>query len=160
MVAESPTQAQVAGYLRSHVAPDDRVQLWGPETIVLYAVNRFSATRFMDPFMFLCPGPSGLTLFTNCGPSWNKPIQVAFLREFLNGMETHPPAYIVAHYANGSLAIVESSCIAPDLPALRDLLDRRYRAEATFGNWTVFRLQPPGVSETAAVTSHPAGAAN
>lgn len=139
MIADSRDQAELAGYLRSHMGPQDRVQLWGPETIVLYASGRLSATRFLDPFTFLCPGSSGLTLFTDCGPAWNKPIQVAFLREFIGQLDAQPPDFIAAHEANGSLAIKERYCIAPDLPALRDLLDRRYRREATFGNWAVFK---------------------
>jgi len=141
MIADSRDQAELAGYLRTHMGPQDRVQLWGPETMVLYAIGRFSATRFLDPFTFLCPGTSGMTLFTDCGPAWNKPIQTAFLREFIDQLDAEPPAYIAAHEANGSLAINEGYCIAPDLPALRDLLARRYRRQATFGSWAVFQRQ-------------------
>jgi hypothetical protein len=141
MIADSRDQAALAGYLRTHMAPEDRLQLWGPETVVLYATGHLSATRFLDPFMFLCPGASGLTLFTDCAPAWNKPIQVTFLRELMSQLERQPPAFIAAHEAGGSLAIAEGYCIAPDLPSLRDLLARRYRPAATFGSWTVFRRQ-------------------
>jgi hypothetical protein len=139
MIADSDTQAELARYLGAHTQAGDEVQLWGPETIVLYAAGRLSSTRFLDPFTFLCPSSGRLTLFTDCGPQWNKPIQVQFRRELVSSLTARPPRYIAAHYANGSLAVTEGACIAPDLPELRELLDSRYVREATFGNWSAFR---------------------
>jgi hypothetical protein len=55
-------------------------------------------------------------------------------------LTAHPPAYIAAHYANGSLAIDTTFCLAQDLPALRELIDRKYQRAATFGPWSVFKL--------------------
>ena len=139
MIADSDTQAELARYLGAHTQAGDEIQLWGPETLVLYAAGRLSSTRFLDPFTFLCPSGGGLTLFSDCGTQWNKPIQVQFRRELVSSLTTRPPRYIAAHYANGSLAVTEGACIAPDLPELRDLLDSRYVREATFGNWSAFR---------------------
>ena len=139
MIADGDTQAELALYLRAHTQPGDQIQLWGPETIVLYAAGRPSATRFLDPFTFLCPKNGDLTLFTDCGPQWDKPIQVQFRHELVSSLNERPPRYIAAHYANGSLAVREGYCIAPDLPELRELLDARYVREATFGNWSAFR---------------------
>jgi hypothetical protein len=145
MVADSPDQEAMAAYLRTHTRADDRIQMWGPETIVLFASGRRSATRFIDTNMFFCPDPKNfhhLLLFTDC-PNWNKPIQVAFLRELVDSLTTHPPTYIAAHYENGSMTIDTTYCLAPDLPALRDLIDRRYQRAATFGPWSVFKLASP-----------------
>jgi hypothetical protein len=145
MIADSPDQEAMAEYLNTHTRPDDRIQMWGPETIVLFASGARSATRFIDTNMFFCPDPRNfhhLLLFTDC-PNWNKPIQVAFLREMLDTLTAHPPTYIAAHYANGSMTIDTTYCLAPDLPALRALIDRRYRPAATFGPWSVFKLATP-----------------
>ncbi len=146
MVEDSPDQAAMAEYLATHTRAGDAIQMWGPETIVLFASGRRSATRFIDTNMFFCPDPQNfhhLLLFTACGPSWNKPIQVRFLAELVDSLTAHPPAYIAAHEADGSLTIDTTYCLAPDLPALRALIDRRYRREATFGPWSVFHLSPP-----------------
>jgi hypothetical protein len=142
MVADSPDQQAMAEYLSTHTHAGERIQMWGPETIVLFASGGRSATRFIDTNMFFCPDPTNfhhLLLFTDC-PNWNKPIQVAFLREMLDTLTAHPPAYIAAHYANGSLAIDTTYCLAQDLPALRELIDRKYQRAATFGPWSVFKL--------------------
>jgi hypothetical protein len=145
MVADSPDQEAMAEYLHGHAQPSDRIQMWGPETIVLFASGARSATRFIDTNMFFCPDPKNfhhLLLFTDC-PNWNKPIQVAFLREMLDTLTAHPPTYIAAHYANGSMTIDTTYCLAPDVPALRDLIDRKYQRAATFGPWSVFKLANP-----------------
>jgi dolichyl-phosphate-mannose-protein mannosyltransferase len=145
-VADSPDQAAMAEYLATHTRPGDAIQMWGPETIVLFASGRRSATRFVDTNMFFCPDPQNfhhLLLFTDCGPAWNKPIQVRFFAELVDSLTAHPPAYIAAHYADGSMAIDTTYCLAPDVPALRQLIDQRYQRAATFGPWSVFRLSNP-----------------
>jgi hypothetical protein len=143
MIADSPAQADLARYLWMHTTPDDEIQLWGPEPIVQYATRRLSATRFFDQFQFVCPNHGQLTLFTDCGPTWNKPIQATFRREFVARLSARPPRYIAAHYADGSLAIEEGPSLAPDLPELRQLLDAQYVREATFGSWSAFRRVGP-----------------
>jgi 4-amino-4-deoxy-L-arabinose transferase-like glycosyltransferase len=146
LIADSPSQADLALYLREHTSEGDAIQLWGPETVVLYATGRMAATRFLDPFTFLCPkdNAAGFALFSDCEPAWHKPIQIAFRRELVDSLRAHPPRYIAAHYADGSLFIINQPCIAPDLPELRALLDERYVREATFGKWSAFRLRGPG----------------
>ncbi len=142
LVADSPDEAALAEYLATHTQPHDTIQMWGPETIVLFAIDRPSATRFIDPLVFLCPDPRNphhSVLFTDCGPGWHKPIQIAFRRELTTALATHPPQYIATHYANGTLAIDTTFSLAPDLPELRALLDQRYARAATFGPWSVFR---------------------
>jgi hypothetical protein len=146
MIADSPSQGAVASYLHEHMDRGDRVQLWGPETIVLFASGQLSATRFIDSFLFLCAKGGTYVLFSECGPTWNKPIQVAFRQQLMSELTASPPRYIVAHLANGSLAVNETYCIAPDLPELRALLASRYAPAATFGSWTVFELQRLAVS--------------
>ncbi len=142
MVSDSRDQAALAEYLTAHTGPDDRIQMWGPETIALFATGRTSATRFIDSFMFVCQDPKDshhMLLFTDCGPGWNKPVQVAFRRELMEQLNARPPLYIGAHYADGTMAIDTTYSIAPDLPELRALIDQRYVREATFGPWSAFR---------------------
>lgn len=143
MVEDSPDQAAMAEYLAIHTRPGDAIQMWGPETMVLFASGRRSATRFVDTNMFFCPDPQNfhhLLLFNACGPGWNKPIQATFFKELIDSLTTHPPAYIAAHDADGTMAIDTTYCLAPDVPALRALIDQRYRREASFGPWSVFHL--------------------
>jgi hypothetical protein len=139
MVGGDPEQASLAHYLVEHTTPTDSIQLWGAETMILVAANRWSATRFIDPFSFFCENGDGLRFETDCGPAWPKPVQVRFRRELAARLASQPPRYIIAHYANGTLAFIAGPDAAPDLPELRDLLDHRYTPEATFGNWTAFR---------------------
>ena len=140
-VADSHDQAQLMAYLAAHTQPSDEIQLWGPETVILYGTGRFSATRFIDPITFLCPSHGELTLFSDCAPAWHKPIQIAFRREMVDHLRAQPPRYIAAHYADGTLAEHDGYSIAPDLPELRELLDQRYVREVTFGAWSAFRLR-------------------
>lgn len=145
LVADSPDEAALLQYLTTHMQSHDTIQMWGPETIVLFATDHPSATRFIDPLVFVCPdprNPNHSILFTDCGPQWHKPVQIAFRRELIDALTTRPPQYIAAHYANGSLAIDTTFSLAPDLPELRALLDRRYTRDATFGPWSVFTRVP------------------
>lgn len=66
-------------------------------------------------------------------------IQETWKQEFLDSIQTRRPRYIVAHYANGSLAVVEGPSWPPDFPELREIIDRDYEREATFGLWSIFR---------------------
>jgi hypothetical protein len=142
LIADSHDQAALAEYLATHMRSRDSIQMWGPETIVLFTIDRPSATRFIDPLVFVCPDPANphhSILFTDCGPRWHKPVQIAFRRELTDALAAHPPQYIAAHYADGTLAIDTTYSLAPDLPELRSLIDHRYTRAATFGPWSVFR---------------------
>lgn len=138
LVADSPTQAALARWLDAHAPTDGRIQLWGPETNVLVATGRLSATRFTDPFLLFC-SEHGLRLFSTCDRLRQAPLQWALRAEIARTLERSPPSYIVAHYSSGSLAAHEGASTAPDLPELRALLDARYVADTTIGIWTAFR---------------------
>jgi hypothetical protein len=138
-LSQHQTQSEVAKYLHDHAAPGAAVQLWGPMTGVLVAAGLPSATRFTDPFLMFCAARGSLQIFELCPPAAGTPLQRAFRDEIVTHLKTEPPLFIVAHYANGSLAIHEGPCLAPDLPELRAILDSGYVREETFGNWSVFR---------------------
>ncbi len=144
LVGNDPQQAALARYLKDHTQPTDSIQLWGAETMILVAADRWSATRFTDPVGLFCQSGPDQRLSTTCGGNWPRPAQVAIRNEIVTLLTTHPPRYIVAHYANGTLAFEAGPDAAPDLPELRALLDRSYQPEATFGNWTAYaRRSPP-----------------
>lgn len=143
-LGRSATQSSVAVYLREHLAARDRVQLWGPMTGVLVAARARSATRFIDPFTFFCDAGGQLKLFDHCPQSAGFPLQRKFRDEIIATLQAAPPKFIVAHYADGSLAVHEGPCLAPDLPELRAILDTEYERAVTFGNWTVFRRKQEG----------------
>jgi hypothetical protein len=138
LVADSRPQAALARWLDLNARPDGRIQLWGAETNVLVATGRRSATRFTDPFLLFC-SDSGLHLFSTCPSSAATTLQWRLRREIVDSLRADPPDFIVAHYADGTLATHEGAAIAPDLPELRALLDARYVADTTFGVWTAFR---------------------
>jgi hypothetical protein len=138
LVADSPAQAALARWLDTHAPTNGRIQLWGPETNVLVATRRLSATRFTDPFLLFC-SEHGLRLFSTCERSRQAPLQWKLRAEIVQTLQHSPPAYIVAHYSSGSLAAHEGASTAPDLPELRALLDARYVADTTIGIWTAFR---------------------
>ncbi len=147
LVGSDPKQAALARYLKDHTQPTDSIQLWGAETMVLVAADRWSATRFTDPGALFCQSGPGQRLSTTCGGNWPRPAQVAMRNEIVTSLTTHPPRYIVAHYANGTLAFEEGADAAPDLPQLRTLLDRSYQPEATFGNWTAYVRRDPSTPQ-------------
>ena len=78
-------------------------------------------------------------LFSECNPPDRSPLQQAFRKEITSELRARPPLYIAAHYEQGTLAVVDGPCLAPDLPELREIIDRGYAREATFGKWSAFR---------------------
>jgi len=135
LIADSIDQAQIAQYLSEHTDPTDLIQLWGAQPGILYATGRFAPSRFIATHPFLC---EGYEKFTMCERN-ELPVQQAWKAEFLESIRTKHPRYIVAHYANGSLAVEDFTSFAPDFPELREILDQEYELEVTFGIWSVFR---------------------
>jgi len=132
-------QAALAAHIHQNSKPTDKVQLWGPLTGVLAAIERRSATRFTDPFLLFCEEGGKMQLFSECTPPDRAPLQLAFRKEIVDELRARPPLYIAAHYEQGSLAVNDGPSVAPDLPELREILDRGYVREATFGRWSAFR---------------------
>ena len=127
LVADSADQAEIARYLYENTDPTDTVQIWGAEPGILYAAERFAASRFVQAHVF------------SCGEGNILRVQGSWREEFFDSITTRHPRYIVAHYANGSLAVQEFASFAPDCPELRNIIDQNYELEATFGIWSVFR---------------------
>lgn len=136
LLADQASQAEVARYVREHTQAADLIQVWGPEAGVYYAAGRFAATRFPKPTALMC---ADLTLYPNCAGQGLAEVQAAWGAEFLADVENRQPKYIVAHYANGSLASDQAFSVAPDFPELRAILERDYQIETVIGPWTVFR---------------------
>jgi hypothetical protein len=139
LVGDDPNQTALAALIERRTNSGDKVQLWGPRTGILAAIDRQTATRFTDPFLFCCAKGTKLVSLEECEPTERAPIQLGFRDELMKELRAHPPLYVVAHYADGTLQIEEGPCLAPDLRELRALLDTRYVREATFGNWSAFR---------------------
>jgi hypothetical protein len=107
--------------------------------MILVAADRWSATRFTDPFLLFCQTRAMQQPTTTCDRSWPRPIQVQFTDEIIHQLTTHPPRYIVAHDSAGTLEFNDQAESAPDLPALRAIIDSRYVPEAAFGRFTAYR---------------------
>jgi hypothetical protein len=147
LIGDDIEQAEVARYVREHTAPGDTIQTWGTVAMLYYAAGRFAATRAFTTNMFLCSeeGTGGGAavarerFFTDCTRHRNVPLQDRYRREFLAAVDRNRPAVIVAHYADGSLAVTRGVSAAPDFPDLRAIIDRDYELERTFRTLSVFR---------------------
>lgn len=140
LLVGSVDQANVARYLHENTVSTDSIQTWGTESLVYYAARRVAATRFVSTQAFWCSEAGELRFFTDCSGE-TLPLQEAFKEEFLDGVTTARPVYIVAHYEEDSLAAHDGSSFAPDFPKLRQLIEQDYDLETTIGMWSIFRLR-------------------
>lgn len=73
-----PADLMVAGYLSRNTRPDDRVFIWGCETLVYYLAGRNNVSRFIHNFPFRC--------------DWTPP---RFAAELLAELEREKPSYVL-----------------------------------------------------------------
>lgn len=136
LIADSADQAALAQYVHEHTVPTDTIQVWGAEPGLYYATKRFSASGFPATHALLCREGR---FYSECAANSVTGIQASWETQYLQGIAANRPQYIVAHYADGSLAIREGTFLVADFPNLRVVLDRDYQLETKFGIWSVFR---------------------
>ena len=122
----------VAAYLRERTQPDERIQVWGYESLVYYLANRRAASRFQmtHPLVMRVPGKD-LT-----------PMQIRWRAEFLGDVTLRPPTYIaVVRQDNWWWAPEEqtSEQLLDDFPEWKRIIERDYTLEHTIGRFLIYR---------------------
>lgn len=129
--------AQLAGYLRTHSAPNETVQIWGSVPGVNYVAGRRPPTRFG----YVVPVTSGV----------DDEFRRRYRREFLGRIAAAPPTYVVALdtsvcqraptiEARRLIGLAEAlmKCL-DELPAFQALVQEDYVAESRIGSMVVYR---------------------
>ena len=121
-----------AAYLRSHTQPDERIQVWGYESLVYYLAERRAASRFQmtHPLVMRVPG-GDLT-----------PMQRRWRAEFVADVTARPPAYVaVVSEDRWWWAPEERSSeeLLADFPEWRAIIDRDYELEQRIGRFLIYR---------------------
>ena len=133
----------VAEYLRAHTRPDERIQVWGYESLVYYLADRDAASRFQmtHPLVMRVPGQD-IT-----------PMQRQWRQEFMRDMVQQRPAYIaVVKGDNWWWAPEEktSEQLLDDFPEWKKFLANNYTLKHTIGRFLIygFRSNPHSKLET------------
>ena len=122
----------LATYLRERTRPGDTIQVWGCESLVYYLAGRDAASRFQSthPLVMRAPGHD-LT-----------PMQRRWRAEFLEKLETRPPAYIAVVRGDRWWWAPEektSEELLDDFPEWKALIAEQYTPDRTLGRFLVFR---------------------
>ena len=131
----------VAVYLRERTRPDERIQVWGYESLVYYLADRRAASRFQmtHPLVMRVPGED-LT-----------PMQLRWRAEFLDDVSLQPPTYIaVVRQDNWWWAPEEqtSEQLLDDFPEWKRIIERDYTREHVIGRFLIYRrMAPRGTAE-------------
>ena len=107
-----------ASYIKDHTRPDERVVVFGVDSVVQFLSERASSTRFVYGY------PLGVP---------NKAYRDRYRAEYIAALRRTPPRYIVL----GSSQDEEKTEGFPELAAL---LAENYQADQTFGRLELYRL--------------------
>ena len=123
---------EVAAYLRARTRPDERIQVWGYESLVYYLADRRAASRFQmtHPLVMRVPGEE-LT-----------PMQLRWRAEFLEDVSLRPATYIVVvRQDNWWWAPEEqtSEQLLDDFPEWQRIIERDYEREHIIGRFLIYR---------------------
>jgi len=123
---------QLAEHLRRGTRPDERVQVWGHESLVYYLAERRAASRFQtsNPLVMRVAGRP-IT-----------PLQERWRTEFIEDQERNRPVYVAVvrddhwWWAPGERSSEE---LLDDFPEWKARIARDYRLERTIGRFLVYR---------------------
>ena len=123
----------VAAYLRERTRPDERIQVWGYESLVYYLADRRATSRFQmtHPLVMRVPGED------------LAPMQLRWRAEFLDDVTLRPPTYIVVvRQDNWWWAPEEqtSEQLLDDFLEWKRIIERDYTHEHTIGRFLIYRL--------------------
>jgi hypothetical protein len=127
---------ETAAYLRSRTRPDERIQVWGYESLVYYLAERNASSRFQmtHPLVMRVPG-GDLT-----------PMQKNWRAEFVADLTARPPAYVaVVSEDRWWWAPEERSSqeLLADFPEWRAIIDTHYELEQQIGRFLIYRRARP-----------------
>jgi hypothetical protein len=133
---------EVAAYLQAHTQPDDRIQVWGYESLVYYLADRDAASRFQmsHPLVMRVPGQD------------ISPMQQQWRQEFMRDMIQHQPRYVaVVRSDNWWWAPEErtSEELLDDFHEWKAFIQNNYVLEHTIGRFLIYHRSPiPRSSDT------------
>jgi hypothetical protein len=124
----------VAEYIRARTRPDDRIQIWGDESLVYYLADRRAASRFQSarPLVTRTPGKGLIQA------------QRQWRAEFLADVERLKPVYVaVVREDNWWWAPEEqtSEQLLNDLPEWKEVIEQMYALEKTIGRFLIYRIR-------------------
>ncbi len=122
----------VAEYLRANTTSEDRIQVWGHESLVYYLADRLAAGRFQST--------NGLVMRVPGAPI--TPMQERWREEFMAAMRSMRPRFIVVTRGDRwwwAPAERTSEELIDDFPAFRDLIAQRYERDREIGKYLVYR---------------------
>ncbi|HJT31828.1 MAG TPA: hypothetical protein VJ783_07220 [Pirellulales bacterium] len=125
---------QAADYIRARTLPDEKLLVWGYETVLNFLADRRAPTRFAVD-RILC-----LNGFQR---------QTEWRAEFLAALGRKPPAYIVLVDHNGTGLWRESTDELRQFREFRELLERDYVEETRFDRLRLFRRRVSSFGRTA-----------
>lgn len=123
---------ELAAYLRERTDPDDRIQVWGHESLVYYLAERRAASRFQtsNPLVMRVPGQP----ITAMQQGWRE--------EFLDDLDLDPPRYIAVVRLDNWWWAPENKTseeLLDDFPDWRFFIEERYLLETEIGRFLVYR---------------------
>jgi hypothetical protein len=123
---------EVAQYLKAHTQPEDRIQVWGYESLVYYLADRDAASRFQisHPLVLRIPG-QGLGA-----------MQLRWRQEFLQDMAQRQPVYIAVVREDRWWWAPEertSEELLDDFPGWKEFIHNGYVLEHTIGRFLIYR---------------------
>ncbi|MGH8547721.1 MAG: ArnT family glycosyltransferase [Methylococcales bacterium] len=121
-----------AAYLREHTQPNERIQVWGHESLVYYLAERASVSRFQtsNPLVVHAPGHALSKL------------QQRWRAEFMRNMREAPPVYIaIVHDDHWWWSPGEQSSwqVLDEFPEWKQFILGNYSSETRIGRFEVFR---------------------
>jgi hypothetical protein len=136
----------VAEYLQSNTAANDKIQIWGYEPLVYYLADRRPVSRFYAtyPLVIRTPG-ADLT-----------PMQLRWRKEFMRDLKNDPPAYIAVVRDDNwwwSPELMTSQQLLGDFPDWGSFIQNHYVPEHDIGRFMIFRhaSKLPGSGSSARV---------
>ena len=124
----------LAEHLRKNTESDDRIQVWGHESLVYYLAERDAASRFQtsNPLTARAPGEA-IT-----------PMQVRWREEFMSDVTSLRPRYVAVVRSDDWWWAPEqqtSEQLLDDFPAWKRFIISEYSLEMTIGRFLVYRLR-------------------
>jgi hypothetical protein len=111
--------SEAASYIKSHTRADEKVVVYGVDSVVQFLSERASATRFVYAL------PLGVP---------NKAYRDPYRAEYVAALRQTPPRYIVLGSSQ------DEDDTRSKFPEFAELLAASYRADATFGRLELYRL--------------------
>jgi len=121
-----------AAWLRDHTRPDERIQVWGHESLVYYLAERAAVSRFQtsNPLVVHPPGKT----VSSMQQRWRK--------EFMQDMHSTPPAYIaIVHDDNWWWSPGQQTSweLLDEFPEWKQFILANYTTQTRIGRFEVFR---------------------